>query len=314
MSPAHAIPERINISHKAPDAQIQQVLDKIEREFLVSDALGADGVEGVIDRLCSAPRTRVRLTLDLIAHSRRGVLHLGGWSVDGSTTTVALRNACVDTLADLDLAAIRLLGCNTALSVEGQAAMRRLHELFAVPVLGTKVPISARDFDAEGFRADAILTDQDNVPPPAGPTLQSVGRWFGRFARVVGETLQGMLPRLRAESRAEVVRDRACIAPRVRWAIREVTREQLEAILDHAEPDVVDAPGLLALPDCELVAPVSAGAGRRRYHRVTVLLDGYWLRVYPIGRPEGVVVCTDGDPILSRVGALGRALVEAGDP
>jgi hypothetical protein len=309
MISARVAPERISVSHTSPDTPVQQVLDKIDCELLVVGALGDDGVQGVLTALagrCPAPSP---FCLDLIAHARRGVLHLGDWSVDGSATTTALHSACTGDLRRLALVGIRLLGCNTAVTRDGQAAIRSLHEIFAVPVLGTKVPISARDFDGAGFRAEAILTDQDNLPPTSGPTLQSAGEWLGRFERLQGQTLQSILPRLRRESLSDVIRDWARTRVQLRWPIRQLTRAQLDAVFGHVLPELVRAPGLLALPDLELVVPVTNDFGSPRYHRVTVLLDGYWLRVYPRDQPEGVVVRTDaGDGLLQAL-CQGRELL-----
>ena len=225
------VPERVNVSHTSPDTTIQQVLDTVDHEHLVVDALGEDGVQGVIGELARRRPSPGPFSLDLIAHARRGVLHLGDWSVDGNGTSAALHRVCAGELTQLALAEIRLLGCNTAITREGQTAIRSLHRLFGVPVLGTKVPISARDFDGAGFRAGAILTDQDHLPPPSGPTLQSAGKWFGRFERLPGQTLPGILPRLRRESLSDVLRDWTRTRPQLRWPIRQLTRAQLDAVL-----------------------------------------------------------------------------------
>jgi hypothetical protein len=317
MSPARVFspdkPERINISHTSPDVPVQQVLDKLDREILVVDALGDDGVQGVIDALARRQPAPPPFSLDLIAHARRGVLRLGNWSIDANATTTALHAACEAVLAELPLAAIRLLGCNTAISREGQAAMRNLHQLFTVPIVGTKVPISARDFGSTGFLADAILTDQDHLPPPSGPTLQSAGGWLGRFERLVGETLAAVLPRLRREPRADVFRDWDRAPPSLRWPVRQLTSAQLNELFRHVSPELVHAPGLLALPDLELVVPVDEDAGAPRYHRITVLLDGYWLRLYPRGLPDGVVVSTDADQPLFEIFNQGRELLRTQD-
>lgn len=302
-------PERVNISHTSPDATVQQVLDQVNHEHLVVDALGEHGVQGVIGRLARRSPAPAPFSLDLIAHARRGVLHLGDWSVDGNGTTAALHGACRDELAGLALAEIRLLGCNTAITSEGQIAIRSLHRLFGVPVLGSKVPISARDFDGAGFRAEAVLTDQDNLPAPSGPTLQRAGEWFVRFEQLPGQTLQSILPRLRREELSDVLRDWTRTRAQLRWPIRQLTHAQLDAVLVHAMPELRRAPGLLALPELELVVPLDGGFGAPRYHRVTVLLEGHWLRLYPREHPDGIVLRTDANHALLQALRQGSELL-----
>ena len=305
---AQGVFERVSVSHTAPDATVQRVLDRIDHEVLVGDALGADGVQGVI--ASQARRTtRAPFSLDLIGHARRGVLQLGNWPVDGNAIWRALREACVRELAELPLVKIRLLGCNTALTVDGQAAMRRLHGVFRVPVEGSKVPLSARQFDGGGFLADAVLTDQDHLPPPAQPTLQAAEQWLADFEPLPGQTIRTLADRLRRESLSDTIRDWTRTLPQLRWPIRQVTRAQLDGVLAHAMSRPVLAPGLLALPELELVSPIADGFGAPRYHRVTVLMDGYWLRLYPRDHPEGVVLATEATPELTRALRQGGELI-----
>ena len=300
---------RLNISQASPDATLQQVQDRIDGEWLVTHALGPDGVEGVLDAhaRCATLAARARgVSLDLIAHARRGVLQLGSWTVDGQGASGELHRTCAGILAELELRAIRLLGCNTALTTKGQDAMRRLHALFGVPVFGTKVPISARDFDATGFLADAVLTNQDHLPPIAPPNIQSSSVWRHRFG-VVPPSGDPDGDALRLETMAEVLRDWTQTLPALRWPIRELDREAFDAVIAAAEPVPAWAPGLLALPELEIVAP-SGAEGARRFHRLTVLLDGFWLRIYPRGRADGVLLHADGDERLFDALAQGTAI------
>lgn len=305
---ARVPPERVSVSHTSPDTTVQQVLDRIDHEVLVVDALGADGVQGVISSLARRP-TRAPFSLDLIGHARRGILQLGDWPVDGNAIGRALRQACAGELAELALIKIRLLGCNTALTFDGQAAMRRLHAVFGVSVEGTKVPISALQFDGGGFLADAVLTDQDHLPPPVRPTLQAAEQWLGQFEPLPGQTIQNLVDRLRRESLSDAARDWTRTRPQLRWPIRQLTRAQLDGVLAHALPRPVFAPGLLALPELELVCPIADGFGAPRYHRVTVLMDGYWLRVYPRDHAEGVVLATEATPELTQALRQGSELI-----
>lgn len=303
--------ERVSVSHTAPDRVVQRVLDQIDHERLVSSALGNDGVEGVIDQLAHRGRSAAGFTLDLIGHARRGILHLGDWSIDGNGVSAALQRACAHALSGLELTGIRLLGCNTAITRDGQAAMRRLHDVFKVPVIGTKMPISARDFVGTGFRSEAILTDHAHLPPPAGPTMTLAAQWFVQCKRVEGEKPATVIRRLRRESFADAILDWTRTRPQLRWPVRQISHAQLDDILEGAQADVGEAPGLLALPDLELVVPISDGFGAPRYHRITALLDGYWLRVYPRDRPDGVVLRPGSDDVVATALRLGTEILRA---
>jgi len=284
----------MNISHTSPDTTVQQVLDKIDNECLVVDALGADGVQGVIDTWHQRSRSWSSFSLDLIAHSRRGVLQLGGWSVDGNGKSQLLRDACAKQLAELRLSEIRLLGCNTAVTPGGRDAMLALADVFRVPVKGTVVPISAADFDASGFGPMKFLVDHRHLPPLVAP-LEAAGTWLDRFQSVTSHTIKSLMGKLRRESLADAINDWSRTRPQLRWPIRQLGRGELDAILTRAAPKLVHAPGLLALPDLELIVPIEGDFGAPRYHRFTVLLDGLWIRIYPRDQPDGIVLRTRDD-------------------
>lgn len=306
---AAAAPFRMCVSHTSPDTTVQQVLDKIDSEVLVADALGSDGVQGVIEGLFRRKPWHASFSLDLIGHARRGVVQLGEWSVDGSGKSALLQQACADQLAKLKLREIRLLGCNTAITPGGQEAIRDLHRIFGVPVKGTRVPIAAGDFGPYGFLADAVLSDQDHLPPLAPPTFQAAGAWLGRFREVTGYTAASILSRLRRESLSDVIRDWSRTRPQLRWPIRQLGRADLDAVLAHAAPELAHAPGLLALPELELVTPIEDDFGAPRYHRLSVLLDGHWIRVYPRDLPDGMILRTHGAETLAEAQRRGTELL-----
>lgn len=301
MPPSSPPPFVMNISHTSPDVTVQQVLDQIDNEVLVVDALGPDGVQGVIDGWSQRTRTWRVFSLDLISHSRRGVLQLGDWSVDGTGKSQLLQQACAAQLARLGLSEIRLLGCNTAVTPGGQAAMVALAQVFRVPVKGTTVPISAADFDASGFRPKGYLAGHDRLPPLVAP-LAASAKWLDRFQAVTGHTVKGLLAKLRRESLSDSIRDWSRTRPQLRWPIRQITRRALDALLDRAGPKLSHVPGLLALPDLELLVPIEGDFGAPRYHRFTLLLDGLWLRMYPRDQPEGIVLRTREDVLAAALG------------
>jgi hypothetical protein len=95
-------------------------------------------------------------TLDLIGHSTAGhhYLRLGHTPIDLLDRAVA---RFFQTLADdgiisrLQIAAVRLLGCETATTDAAQRTMRTLSATLRVPVLGTMAPLMGSHYDARGF-------------------------------------------------------------------------------------------------------------------------------------------------------------------
>jgi hypothetical protein len=309
MSAAAAAPFRMSVSHTSPDTTIHQVLDRIDSEVLVVDALGSDGVQGAIDAFSRRQPKHASFSLDLIAHARRGILQLGDWSVDGTGKSALLQHVCAAQLAQLNLCEIRLLGCNTAITTGGQEAMCGLSQIFGVPVKGTRMPISAADFGPYGFLVESVLSDQDHLPPIALPTFQTTGAWLSRFETVVGQTTDSIMKRLRRESLSDVIRDWSRTRPQLRWPVRQLDRRELEAVLVYAEPGLVNVPGLLALPDLEIAMPIEDDFGATRYHRLSLLLDGHWIRVYPRDLPDGMVLRTHGEEALAEALRRGTELL-----
>lgn len=96
------------------------------------------------------------VTLDLIGHSTRGhrLLRLGRTPVDMLDPVVAgfFRELAGDgTLARNAVTAVRLIGCETAVTDAGQRTMRMLARSIGVPVYGTLVPLLKSHFSADGF-------------------------------------------------------------------------------------------------------------------------------------------------------------------
>lgn len=278
---------RVNISDHQVDHVVREVFDRLAGLVLVSGALGRDGVQGVIEMragLLDRPRS---LRLDLIAHSRDGVLRLGDWAVEANDAAERLRAACAEQFASMPLNEIRLLGCNTAVRPSGRRAIHGLARLFGTRVLGTKAPIAANDFDDGEFRSIALLADQDDIRAWPDVTAQGTTWWFGRLAQVRTTQSAELLGELRWESAAQVL-DHWLAAPSPwRWDIREYTRAEFEAVLDLTEPGLAQTSDLLALPDLEIVVRAGDQRGEPRFHRLTVLLDRELVRVYPQGDRGG---------------------------
>lgn len=83
-----------------------------------------------------------------------------------------------DILPSLGIDELRLLGCETAMSSEGQAAIRALTDILGIRVVGTTKPVYAAYFCATGLQAryEAMLCDADNLPDlPTDPTWRAQG-------------------------------------------------------------------------------------------------------------------------------------------
>jgi hypothetical protein len=95
-------------------------------------------------------------TLDLIGHSTRDhhLLRLGSTPIDMLDYTVArFFRAVADTclLSRLQIDAVRLLGCETAVTESGQRTLRMLSQTLGLPVYGTLKPIYKSHSNADGF-------------------------------------------------------------------------------------------------------------------------------------------------------------------
>jgi hypothetical protein len=96
------------------------------------------------------------LTLDLIGHSTRGhrLLRLGATPIDMLDHRVAgfFRGLAGSRLLPrLQVTAIRLLGCETAVTEAGRRTLRMLGQTLRLPVFGTLVPLLKSHSNAAGF-------------------------------------------------------------------------------------------------------------------------------------------------------------------
>ncbi len=96
------------------------------------------------------------VTLDLIGHSTRHhhLLRLGHTPIDMLDRDVArfFRALAHDgVLARPDVVAVRLLGCETAVTDGGRRTMRMLARVVGLPVYGTLVPLTKSHSVAGGF-------------------------------------------------------------------------------------------------------------------------------------------------------------------
>jgi hypothetical protein len=125
----------------------------------------------VLETLVPAEQPR---TLDLIGHSTRDakLLRLGKTVVDMADVRIAqfFERLAGEHLARLQIVAIRLLGCETAVEVVGQKTIRSLTRLVGVKVYGTRKMITKTHYKPDGFDetfADIALVEASYLPNPS---------------------------------------------------------------------------------------------------------------------------------------------------
>ena len=289
---------RINISIVEPDRTLERSLDKIANVRRVGGAFrvsnGNRQIDGVLEVAQGAAENERPFQLDLIAHARDGELHLARWVISQSESA---SQQLVHGLAPGTLAAVRLLGCFTGQTRAGRAAMRhlklQLKDRFGdgVKVYGTRNLIGARDFEDEGFKAahEPLLIEHDQLPADDRETVGDEAAWFSDLEKVDVRDLTA--ERLQLEAEADARAQAAKYEAPSRWVVERCGPQHgtLEQVLGNRDGDPWADPGLLQLPDFELLFPAPQSNGAARWFRVTSLFGGSYLRVYPTDYPEGVL-------------------------
>src|SRR5205807_4820962 len=95
-------------------------------------------------------------TLDLLGHSTRGhrLLRLGETPINMLDVRVARffeELGAAGLLPRLRITAVRLLGCETAVTDAGQRTLRMLAHILRLPVFGTLTPLLKSHSNAHGF-------------------------------------------------------------------------------------------------------------------------------------------------------------------
>jgi hypothetical protein len=280
---------RLSVITRDADSELARIQDLIEHKALVTGRADLEVLLGALLQAEAepdpdAPEPRPHRTLDLIGHSTadKGLLALGDWVIDGTRPSVLAffrELADLEVLPRLKVAAVRLLGCQTAESREARATICKLAEILGVDVLGTRQLLYTAHYDERGFRGDAehVLLSSHELRGE----LTEVGP-AGQLARYPRLLDVDALP-------ASPLADRPPAWP-LRLAGAEAARELLQLVRRTAGAAM---PGLLAQPSCEIALP-SAYPGW--YHAMQVLLDGELVRVYPDGEHRPGVVYPVDDP------------------
>jgi len=126
----------------------------------------------VLERCLDDPAQPV--TLDLIGHSTRGhrLLRLGRTPIDMLDPQVAgfFRTLAHDQLLTrLHVTAVRLLGCETAVTEAGQRTLRMLSHTLRLPVFGARKPLLKSHSNSAGFDPAFahVLIEAAALPAPA---------------------------------------------------------------------------------------------------------------------------------------------------
>lgn len=245
------------------DGLIGQIRDTISQSVVVE---GRADVERVLNAMVREDRSEAARTLDLIGHSTpdRSLLVLGNWVLDGSRwkVTAFFRGlADEDVWARLGITAIRLLGCETAATEAGRSTLLAISDAAGLPCFGTTQMIDASAYDRDGFRVDreSLLRTAELPAAPLGKA------GCEPYRRVLDVELLPASPLGRAPSHP-----RRLASP--------ASARQLLAVVRRAAG--AQMPGVLSTT-CEVALPALDRPGW--FHRVDVVLDGEFVRVFPDG-------------------------------
>ena len=160
----------IHVSASPADGELARLVERVANNRPIEQLAG---LRRLLDRLRGCHRCvpgAERRTLDLLAHATPDrLLQLGTSVLDPRRPDVRRlfqEMAQDEVLPGLGIHELRLLGCETALSRAGQAAIRALSDILGVRVVGTVRPVYAAYFGATGLHAryEGMLCDADCLP------------------------------------------------------------------------------------------------------------------------------------------------------
>lgn len=276
---------RISVVTGQADAELGRIRDIVEHKVLVDGRADLEAVFGELLAVASSERLTPK-TLDLIGHSVAGtsVLQLGDWVIDSARSGVSAffrELADHDVLPRLGVFAVRLLGCRTAESSQARRTICALSDILGLEVYGTTGLVFANHYNAQGFDDTwkFLLTASSDLrrelAESSHVSIDTASRCLDVDALPATpiEMLQSWHTRVSDE---------------------RTTREILRLIRRN---EGAQMPGLLAMPRCEIAIP---SAARHTYHRLQLVLDGDFVRVYPDGAHKPGVLYPVTDPHLLR--------------
>src|SRR5215468_11654512 len=147
-------PQPVPLNVASPDCAEEFFSGRAARCVTMRHAASLADLRAVLERCLDDPAQPV--TLDLIGHSTRGhrLLRLGRTPIDMLDLHVAgfFRTLAHDQLLTrLRVTAVRLLGCETAVTDAGQRTLRMLSQTLRLPVFGTTKPLFKTHSNSAGF-------------------------------------------------------------------------------------------------------------------------------------------------------------------
>lgn len=244
---------RITIISEGADRELDAIRGTVKE---LDNAAGHDQVIELLDD--KAARGARADTLDLIGHSRLGMLVIGRWLIDDSPQTVATFRSLIRPVLDkLGIRQIRLLGCSTAATERGWAAIRKIATATGRDVFGTKRYISKNDYDRGGFISDAALAGT------VGPQPQRAD--FVGFLTSAASAVSLDAVELNAGPR--LTNDHPILP------VNEAIASKMLALVDGTRSWVL--PGLLSEP-----GPIVLWSVGNTIHRLEILFDHHVVRGY----------------------------------
>lgn len=268
-----------NISLLDADGALKKVQAKIQDLQKVPNDTAIEGVGQII------PDAR----MDLIAHAKGGILQFGDWHVG---TPEDGEEAVAESWGNKRPDELRILGCTTAVTSEGIAALKRLKKTLGIKsVYGTTAPMVARNFGPEGllYKDEVFLVEASTLPDRGAEISESVvAKWFENFDEYSfshGPILSSLQPEDPDDVKAAQAKN-GISAKVIEYSAFE------NAVLHTRWAPPARAPGLLAIPETEIVAEAPGHPGS--IVRLSVFLGGAFIRIYPVGEPDGVLLRAQG--------------------
>jgi hypothetical protein len=279
---------RLTVLSAQADSELSRIHDVVEHKFLVGGRCDLEVLFGQLLAAASAAASDVKTpkTLDLVGHSVPGTsaLQLGDWVIDSARAGVTAffrELAQHDVLPRLGIYAVRLIGCRTAETSQARRTLIALSEILGLEVYGTTGIIFANHYNAAGFDPAwrFLLAGSSDLRRENASATNTTAPPFGRSLDLDSLPASGI-----------VFEPWPC-----HIATEQVARAMLRLIRRN---EGASMPGLLAMPRCEVLIPAQSA---NTFHRLQLVLDGDFVRVYPDGHSKPGVLYPVTDPQLLRV-------------